>query len=71
MQSARWSLKLVPDDAKPYNALTMKLSCPCSPQTQSLALYVPSLNMELSGMYFVHLLSSPPGHLVQPKSGQF
>ena len=23
MQSARWSLKLAPDDAKPYKALTM------------------------------------------------
>ena len=23
MQSARWFLKLAPDDAKPYNALTM------------------------------------------------
>ena len=40
MQFARWFLKLAPDDAKPYNALTMIAILPlCSPNSVANVAY--------------------------------
>ena len=67
MQSARWFLKLAPDDAKPSNALTMIAVFPLfSPNSVPS---VVSLSMGLPDMHFVYLMSSPQGHLMQPNSG--
>ena len=49
---------LAPDDHKSYDALAM---------TAVLPLVSPNSVPSVVCMYVVHLMSSPPGHLVQQK----